>query len=135
MSVSITIQNRLVADAQAARANAYCPYSGFAVGAALLAESGKVYTGANCENASFGATICAERAALCSAISAGERRFSALAVAAGEQPISLCGICRQMLAEFGDIIVLCAAGQEGNFIRTTLSELLPDAFVGFKRVE
>lgn len=122
----------LVARARAARAHAYCPYSGFPVGAALLAASGAVYCGVNCESASYGATICAERAALTAAVTAGETAFVALAVAAGEEPVPPCGVCRQMLAEFGDMAILCASGEPGAqgdpFRETTLSALLPDAF-------
>ena len=131
MDLSKAARDELVARAQAVRSNAHCPYSGFAVGAALLADSGKIYAGANCESASFGGTICAERAALTAAVSAGERHFTALAVAAGDRPVSPCGICRQLLAEFGEMIVLCAAGEGAGFRITTLSALLPDAFVKF----
>ncbi len=121
----------LIESARQARQHAYCPYSGFAVGAALLASSGRIYTGANCESASYGATLCAERAALAAAISAGERTFLALAVAAGEQPVTPCGICRQLLAEFGDFPVYCAAGTEvvyTGYVTHTISSLLPSAF-------
>lgn len=118
----------LVRLARAARANAYCPYSGYAVGAALLAVSGRVYVGANVESASYGATICAERAALAAAVSAGERRFAAIAVAAGDAPATPCGICRQLLAEFGDMTVIGAAAAGGGFVETTLAALLPAAF-------
>ena len=122
----------LVAYARAARVHAYCPYSGFPVGAAQLASSGEVYCGVNCESASYGATICAERAALTAAVTAGETAFVALAVAAGEEPVPPCGVCRQLLAEFGDMAVICAAGEpgaQGDPLReTTLSALLPDAF-------
>lgn len=121
----------LIAQARRARQNAYCPYSSFAVGAALLAGSGRVYLGANCENVSFGATICAERAALAAALTAGERRFVTLAVAAGDTPVAPCGICRQMLAEFGDLTVLRAAAEGEAVLRTTLSALLPEAFAQF----
>jgi cytidine deaminase len=118
----------LVEYARAARANAYCPYSGFAVGAALMASSGEVYCGVNCESASYGATVCAERAALCAAVTAGETSFLALAVAAGDAPVTPCGVCRQMLAEFGDMPVFCAAAEGDDIRQTTLSALLPDAF-------
>lgn len=118
----------LVRLARAVREHAYCPYSGYAVGAALLAASGRIYTGANVENASYGATICAERAALAAALSAGERRFAAIAVAAGDTPATPCGICRQMLAEFGDMAVVCAPAQGDALVETTLSALLPAAF-------
>lgn len=99
--------------AKKAANNAYVPYSDFKVGAALLAESGKVYTGCNIENSSFSATICAERTALCKAVSEGERSFKALAVCAfkGNTEVALCypcGVCRQTLSEFckGDMTVI-----------------------------
>lgn len=114
--------------AAAARAHAYCPYSGFAVGAALLAASGAVYTGCNVESASFGATICAERNALTTAVGAGERAFTAIAIVAGDTPTPPCGICRQLLAEFGDMTVLYADAALTAMRETTLSALLPDSF-------
>ena len=125
------VADRLVEKARTARRNAYCPYSRFAVGAALLAESGRIYTGANCENAAFGAGLCAERAALSAAVTAGERRFLLLAVAAGDKPVTPCGICRQMLAEFGDLTVICAAAEGDQRLVTPLSSLLPHAFTAF----
>lgn len=110
----------------AARENSYSPYSNFKVGAALLANSGKIYTGCNFENASFGAGVCAERVALGSALAAGERRFEAICVC-GERVITPCGICRQSLAEFGDMdVICCAPGGERRVYR--LSALLPEAF-------
>lgn len=123
-------RDKLIKAACAARENAYCPYSGFAVGAALLAASGRIYAGANCESASYGAAICAERAALTTAVTAGERRFAALAVAAGDTPTPPCGICRQLLAEFGDMWVICADAEGGNIREYALSALLPEAFTG-----
>ena len=125
------VADRLVEKARTARRNADCPYSRFAVGAALLAESGRIYTGANCENAAFGAGICAERAALSAAVTAGERRFLLLAVAAGDKPVTPCGICRQMLAEFGDLTVICAAAEGDQRLVTPLASLLPHAFTAF----
>ncbi len=88
--------------AKAVRDKAYAKYSGFSVGAALVAESGQVYLGVNIENASYPAGICAERAAFCSAISAGEQHFSAIAICGGDDrvPCYPCGICRQVMAEF-----------------------------------
>lgn len=118
----------LLKQAAAARERAYCPYSGFAVGAALLAASGTVYTGVNLESASYGATICAERAALAAAVTAGERAFTALAIAAGDSPTPPCGICRQLLCEFGDMVVLYADAGLTVVRETTLSALLPDSF-------
>lgn len=111
-----------------ARQNAYAPYSHFAVGAALLAESGRVYTGCNIENASYGLTCCAERNAIFSAVGAGERRFKMLAVAADSpEPVAPCGACRQVIAEFG--IPLVVMGNLKEAIKTmSAEELLPYGF-------
>ena len=117
----------LVALAAEARREAYAPYSKYAVGAALLGKSGKVYTGCNVENAVYSLTICAERTAVVKAVSAGEREFKAIAIvtANGGTP---CGACRQVLAEFGlDTRVLIATPK--RLIREeTVSSLLPGAF-------
>lgn len=111
-----------------ARQNAYAPYSLFAVGAALLTESGKVYTGCNIENASYGLTCCAERNAIFAAVGAGERRFKMLAVAADSpEPVAPCGACRQVIAEFG--IPLVVMGNLKEKTKTmTAEELLPYGF-------
>lgn len=116
--------------ALAARNRAYAPYSHFAVGAAVQAKSGVIYSGCNVENASYGLTICAERTALVQAIAAGEREFSILAVMADTpQPVAPCGACRQVMAEFGvDTIVL--ANLAGDVSVYRLEELLPAAFRG-----
>ena len=112
--------------------NAYAPYSGFKVGAALLAENGAVYSGCNTENASYPAGICAERAALAAAVTAGERKFMKLAVVGGKSGIitdfcTPCGICRQALSEFGgDTEILLFNGSMIKKLR--LSDLLPDSF-------
>ena len=117
----------LIALAAQAREQAYAPYSGYTVGAALLGKSGKVYTGCNVENAVYSLTICAERTAVVKAISEGEREFKAIAVVTvnGGTP---CGACRQVLAEFGlDTRVLIATPK--SLIREeTVSSLLPGAF-------
>ena len=114
--------------AEAARAQAYCPYSGFAVGAALEAEDGRIFSGCNVENASYGVTLCAERAALTAAITGGARRFRRLAIVAGSDPaVSPCGACRQALAEFGLGLIVEGFGPKGSR-RWTLAELLPDGF-------
>ena len=119
----------LKAAALAARARAYAPYSEYKVGAALLAAAGEVFPGCNVENATFGATCCAERTAVFSAVAAGHTSFRAIAVAtAGPDAGTPCGICRQVLAEFGaDIDVLCFT-PEGAEARYVLSDLLPHAF-------
>ena len=113
--------------------NAYAPYSHFCVGAALLAKDGKVYTGANIENASYGATVCAERTALWKAVLDGCRAFDALAVAAKKPDGNLadappCGICRQALAEFSDGSLTVLYGATDAPKKTTLRQLLPDSF-------
>lgn len=114
--------------ARKARQNAYAPYSHFAVGAALLTESDKVYTGCNIENASYGLTCCAERNAIFAAVCAGERRFKMLAVAADSlEPVAPCGACRQVIAEFG--IPLVVMGNLKETTKTmTAEELLPYGF-------
>ena len=104
---------------------AYAPYSRFRVGAAVLAESGKVYGGANVENASYGATMCAERCAIFAAVNAGERRITAIAVTA-----TPCGMCRQVMREFCDpkaFKVIVAKSTE-DYKVFTLDELLPESF-------
>jgi len=117
--------------AEAARARAHAPYSGFRVGAALLCEDGSLQTGCNVENASYGATICAERVAVGAAIAAGHRRFQAIAIA-GPAGVALspCGICRQVLSEFspdGALRVVMRAA-DGSAHEATLAALLPNAF-------
>jgi cytidine deaminase len=122
-------ERQLVEQAVAARRLAYAPYSGFPVGAALLAKDGRLFTGCNVENASYGLTMCAERVALFKAISAGAREFQALAVAGGGAPCAPCGACRQVLAEFSPHLVVLMADGEGKQVeRLSLGELLPRAF-------
>jgi cytidine deaminase len=117
----------LIALAAQVRKRAYAPYSRYAVGAALLAKSGRVYTGCNVENAVYSLTICAERAALFKAMSEGEREFEAIAVVTSNGG-SPCGSCRQVLAEFGlDTRVLIATPHE-LVAETTVRDLLPRAF-------
>lgn len=118
-----------------ARQNAYCPYSHFAVGAAVLAKSGKIYAGCNIENATQGPGVCAERAALYKAVSEGEREFAAIAVAGGpegREPDGFCppcGVCRQALAEFcaGEMPVILVKNPEETEVYR-LKELFPLAF-------
>ena len=114
--------------ALSARERAYAPYSKFLVGAAVLAKSGKIYTGCNIENASYGLTVCAERNALFSAVGAGEREFTALCVVGDtEAPISPCGACRQVMAEF-KVPCIILANLKGDVKEYTLEELLPYGF-------
>lgn len=114
--------------AVAARQNAYVPYSHFAVGAAVLTQSGKVYTGCNIENSSYGLTCCAERNAVFAAVCAGERKFKLLAVAADSPgPVAPCGACRQVIAEFGIPQVLMG-NLKGETKIMTAEELLPYSF-------
>lgn len=116
-----------------ARANAYAPYSGYKVGAALLAEDDTFFCGCNIENAAYTPTVCAERVALFKAVSDGVGHFKAIAVAGGGDavsPTSPCGVCRQALAEFcsAELKVYIVNDCDGNYTETTLGKLLPDAF-------
>jgi cytidine deaminase len=118
----------LVQAARAAQAKAYAPYSNFRVGAALESDSGDVFVGCNVENASYGLTICAERAAVCAAVSAGARRFRrAVVVTDSDPPAAPCGACRQVLPEFGTELRVEAIGPRGS-VAWTMAELLPAAF-------
>jgi len=120
---------RLVAAARRARGNAYAPYSRFAVGAALLTADGTIVAGANVEISSYGLTLCAERSALVAAVSAGHRRFRALALVAGRgTPASPCGACRQALHEFAPDLPIRLVSLDGRTRDTSLRELLPLGF-------
>jgi cytidine deaminase len=121
--------DRLIAAAAAARANAYAPYSKFAVGAALLMEDGSVWTGANVENCIPALSVCAERNAMTAAASAGLRKPQAVAVITDTSPPSRpCGLCRQTLSEFADDLPILMANTRGEREETTLGELLPQRF-------
>lgn len=113
--------------------NSYSPYSNFRVGAAVLMESGKTYEGVNIENVSFGATNCAERSAVFKAVSEGERKIKAVAISSDSDDLIFpCGICRQVLSEFGDENTKVICGKKnGEFKVFKLSELLPNAFLEF----
>ncbi|MBQ3136245.1 MAG: cytidine deaminase [Clostridia bacterium] len=124
----------LIALAKKAAENAYVPYSGYTVGAALLTENGKVYLGCNIENAAYGPTNCAERTAFFKAVSEGERKFSALAVVGGKNfdfkdYFTPCGVCRQVMAEFCDDKFRVLIGKNGDeYLSLTLGEILPYSF-------
>src|SRR5471032_2055516 len=121
----------LVAAARKVRENAYAPYSRFQVGAALVTKTGKVFCGCNVENLSFGLTVCAERAAVFAAIAAGEKEFEAIAVVADSvQPVTPCGACRQVLAEFSSDLKICSENLQGDRFESTIGELLPRAKEG-----
>ena len=132
------VKYELVRRALEARSKAYAPYSEFLVGAALLCDDGTVYTGCNVENASFGATNCAERTAGFKAVSDGKRNFAAIAVAGGKKAsaeldyVYPCGICRQVLCEFCNPSEFCVIVCKSNtdLRETTLDKLLPDCFTG-----
>ena len=122
----------LIRAAIEARKSAYCPYSEFSVGAALLTLDGKIYTGCNVESAAYSATICAERTALCKAVSDGARSFAAIAIAGGGTDVistycAPCGVCRQMLFEFGEMRVILAKSED-DYVEMSISELLPKGF-------
>ena len=126
----------LAFEAIKARKMAYAPYSGFMVGAALLAVDGKVYLGCNIENAGYTPTICAERTAFSKAVSEGERKFAAIAVAGWPKDSAKpsqafpCGVCRQVMREFctGDFKIIVVYGENGGYTEHTLDELLPHSF-------
>lgn len=120
---------QLIEQARQASNKAYAPYSSFFVGAALLLGDGTVVTGCNVENASYGLTVCAERTAICKAVSEGRREFEAIAVYADTDVFcSPCGACRQVIAEFGPQIRVIMANRRGEYKIMTIAELLPETF-------
>ncbi|MGD1937028.1 MAG: cytidine deaminase [Cyanophyceae cyanobacterium] len=119
--------NQLYAKAKTASQNAYAPYSQFKVGAAVLTESGSIYSGCNVENASYGNAICAERVAIAKAVSEGDRNIRSIAVYTEGKDLSPCGICRQFISEFGSKITVIYRSS-GQIIAKEISDLLPDSF-------
>jgi cytidine deaminase len=118
----------LVDTARAAAERAYCRYSGYAVGAAVESESGRIFGGCNVENASYGATMCAERSAIFALVAAGERRIARVCVFAPREPMAMpCGLCRQVMAEFCRDAPVLVAGPRGVLVRS-FAALLPEAF-------
>lgn len=129
MTLTDEKQKELINKAVEVRKKAYAPYSNYQVGAALLAKSGDIFVGVNVENAAYPVTMCAERSAIFSAVSAGEQKFEAIAVATqnGGTP---CGSCRQVLSEFGLDIDVLLVDDKGKLIQqSTVRELLPGAFL------
>lgn len=130
LSIRDTGLEELMHIAKEAREHAYAPYSKYKVGAALLTDDGRIYTGANMENATYGATICAERVAIYKAIYDGARNIEAVAIAGNEPDTVPCGICLQVMIEFldGKSTIICTEGEDGKIIQYTLDKLLPHAF-------
>ena len=121
----------LLQAAKEARLRAYAPYSHFPVGAAVQTVGGKIYSGCNIENASFGLTNCAERTAIFTAVAAGEQELQAIAVVANTpEPVAPCGACRQVMAEFG-IQTIIMANTKGDSHVASLKDLLPYSFIKF----
>ena len=124
----------LIQLAKEAMGRAYCPYSGYQVGAALLCADGSVYQGCNIENAAYSPTVCAERTAIFKAVSEGKREFAAMAICGGKDGIIAglfppCGVCRQVMGEFcAPDFPIYLAGPENRWEKRTLGELFPDAF-------
>ena len=128
MTIEKELTKKLIAAAVSVRKKAYSPYSHYAVGAAVLTESGKIFTGVNIENAAYPSSICAERVAIFKAVSEGERQFTACAVVTdnGGPP---CGACRQVMVEFNpEMDILIANGNGDHVLETTVKGLLPYAF-------
>lgn len=120
--------DELISAATSVRDKAHAPYSGYAVGAAVLASDGRIFVGCNMENASYGLSVCAERHAIAAGVAAGCTSFiGAAVVTQSVPPAAPCGACRQVLAEFGDFPVILA-GLDGSSTTTTVRELLPNAF-------
>ena len=127
--VSEETWQKLIAAATEVSEHAHAPYSGFHVGAALLDTHGNIHRGCNIENATFGATVCAERNAIATAVAAGERDFEALCVITpADHPVAPCGICRQVLAEFAEDMEILMITTEGKRLNVSLAELLPHRF-------
>ncbi len=121
-------KKQLIKIALAAKENAYVPYSNFQVGAAVLMDDNKVYSGCNIEISSYSPTLCAERTAIFKAVSEGSRKIKALAVVGDANPTFPCGVCRQVIREFGKDAILIIANSEEDFKEFSLEELLPNSF-------
>lgn len=121
-------EKKLIRKAIDAQKKAYVPYSNFRVGAAILMENGEVYTGCNIEIASYSPTICAERTAIFKAVSEGKRNIKAIAVVGDSDYTYPCGVCRQVIREFGKDAIIIVANSEEDYKKYTLNELLPHSF-------
>ena len=122
---------KLAEIARAVRDRAHAPYSHFQVGAALESENGKVFSGCNVENISYGLTICAERNAVFAAVASGSRAFRRIVIVAdSKEPVTPCGACRQVLSEFSENMEVISVNLEGKEFRASLTELLPRSKVG-----
>lgn len=122
-------EKKLIQKAKEARRKAYAPYSKFKVGAAIITQKGKIYTGANVECASYGLTACAERVALYNAVVSGEGKFKKIAVVTDtKEPSTPCGLCRQVLSEFGEELEVICTNLQGKIRKFKLKELLPYGF-------
>ncbi|MGB2697661.1 MAG: cytidine deaminase [Candidatus Zixiibacteriota bacterium] len=120
---------KLIQKAREARGKAYAPYSKFKVGAAVLTKKGKIYTGANVESVSYGLTACAERVALYNAVISGEKKFKKIVVVTDtEEPSTPCGLCRQVLSEFGEELEVICVNLKGKVRKFKLKQLLPYSF-------
>ena len=129
MNIGNDTIERLVLEARRAAEKAYAPYSNFHVGAALINEDGKIFTGVNVENASFGLTVCAERNAICSSVSNANRTIEALVLyTPTDTPTTPCGACRQVIKEFSqDTLIISVCDSDNRLVRT-IAELLPSSF-------
>jgi cytidine deaminase len=128
MKVEFDVRKNLIEAALSVRKHAYAPYSHYPVGAAVLTQSGKIYTGVNVENAAYPSSICAERTAIFKAVTDGEHQFIACAVVT-DNGGSPCGACRQVMAEFGLDLLVIIANRTGEVVtETTIRQLLPLAF-------
>lgn len=119
---------KLIEEAEKALKNSYCPYSNYAVGSALLTKSGKIYNGVNIENASLGATNCAERTAIFKAVSEGDRTIKAIAIVSKSSLPYPCGICRQVISEFSEDAIVIIAKNKEDYIVFNIADLLPNTF-------
>ncbi|XP_078481882.1 cytidine deaminase-like [Ciona intestinalis] len=129
MSIKYTTPEALIALADGAKQKAYCPYSKFQVGAAVVVENGDVFTGCNVENACYPVGVCAERTAICKAVSEGHRKVEIVALTSNADTMTYpCGLCRQTIREFGTDVTIYCASKDGSYETHDLNEMLPLSF-------